>query len=257
MARKSHICILTTVLVVLFLPAIAVIVGDLTQKIREAEKVEQLYNIRYNISKYKSRQDLSLQQEDSLRKAMARLTIAFADFHHYRNAVDAYREYLSFNEDYQAKHLKYFTDSIHSSHNALTEIGNGKLQELVSEIAVLERRQAAVASLKARYYLFGGIAGIAIVVISILLAIAKSRSIAQVNQKLAGNREQISALHHQVTEVLMLRGTLAYNRHASDKTAELLQSIQDGLMPEAGTKQTDKAISALSAAIESLGYQKS
>ncbi len=233
------------ILLILCSQSMALSIADLNKRIMDAEKVEELYTLRYALNRIVARTDLTLLQQDSLRKAMIRLTDAFSDFRHFRNAADSYREFLVFNEKYLERHLKFFTDSIKSSHRNFTEAGVSKLNGLENEISALEKRQAAVSTLKGKYYLFGGIAAIAILATSIFLVISKSRSIRHASQKLIEDREQLNNLHHQVTETYMIQGTLDYFRDANDQSASLLSEMADKLADDQTTGSRDKSVSTL------------
>ncbi|HMT28544.1 MAG TPA: hypothetical protein PKD91_04620 [Bacteroidia bacterium] len=247
--RKINIVILSIVLITMagssLVAQSTIDVEQLTDKIKSAQKVEELYSIKYNLDKYSRRTDLSIEDQRKLNRTYVMLSAAFKARSHFRNAADVYYDYLKLNESYLKNYNNFSRDSIIASHQKIKNAEASRINELDNEINQLNKTRDAVAGLKSKYYSAGTIATIGILVLFLIIFITRNRAIRLTQNKLIANREKVLSVYKQVLDAKILKGSISYSRQAALDNIELIDKLIAGLNDSDGKKRASKEIQAL------------
>ena len=217
----------------------------LSERIEEVEKVEQLYSIRYAVSKYATLSGLTLKQQSMLAKSMRDLSDEFKIRSHFKNAADVYKEYLDYNAGYLTRYNAFAKDSLIASQNKIASAETDSIVALDAEILSLNNRREAVSGLKAKYYTFGSIGSIALIVITIIIGLSKIRSIKQAGEHIASNQEKLHKFNPQSAEASMLIGSMEFSKSTAASNASIISGIIDTIKQSNESKQYQKEIQVL------------
>ena|SRR5688572_3971118 len=217
-------------------------IGD---RINEVEKVEQLYSIRYTVGKYASRSDLTLKQQAMLANSMQLLSDEFKMRSHFKNAADVYKEYLDFNANYLTRYNAFAKDSLIAAQNKIASAESDSIMALDAEILSLNNRREAVSGLKAKYYTFGSIGSIGLIVVTIIIGLSKIRSIKQAGEHIASNQDKLHKFNPQSAEAGMLIGSIEFCKTTAASNVAVITGIIDSIKQSNESKQYQKEIQAL------------
>ncbi|MDQ3050915.1 MAG: hypothetical protein M3Q95_08535 [Bacteroidota bacterium] len=220
-------------------------VADLSDRIDAAEKVEQLYSVRYAVGKYAALPDMSLRQQELLMKAMKSLAYEFKIRSHFRNAADVYEEYLDYQSNYLVSYNAFVKDSLKAVHIKVAADELTTIKKLDEEIVALTNTRAAVSGLKQRYYSFGGFGAAAVLILTVLILLSRNRAISQAESQIAANRDQLKSLNKNTTEAAMAEGTVAFSRDSAAVVSQIISNLSDAVNQQEDKKLFQKEITAL------------
>jgi hypothetical protein len=219
-------------------------IDNLVRRIQEAEKVEQLYSVRFGLDAYAKKPGLSLAEQKKLVSAYDRLAESFRLYNHYRNAAEVYRNYLSLNEVYLENYNKFLQDSLKAAHMQLEEADVKKISVLDAEIAQLKKTRDAVTGLKQKYYYFGTIGTVALIIIFLFIFITRNRAIRLTTNKLNDNRNKMQQLQKEFIQSQLMTGTYNYSKTSAADNLAVLDMIISQMENEPGsyTSQEKEAL---------------
>jgi hypothetical protein len=173
------------------------------------------------------------------------LSAAFKSKSHFKNAADVYKDYLTHQEKYLNNLSVFIQDSIKASQNKLNQQEIAKLNSLEAEIQQLNNTRDAVAGLKSKYYSFGTIAAIAIVVIFLIIFITRNRAIRLTTNQLKLNQSKLLETNPDVLKAKMLKGSVKYGERMLLENIESIESILTGLSAAEEKKTLTKITASL------------
>lgn len=221
---------------------------QVTEKIKAAQKVEELYPIKYNIDRYSNRADLSIEEQRKLNRTYIMLSAAFKSKSHFKNAADVYKDYLRLNEKYLKNYNDFCRDSILASHQQIKNSEVSRINELDVEIAQLNKTRDAVSGLKSKYYSAGGFATLAIIVLFLIIFITRNRAIRSTQINLTANHDKLLSTNTEVLNIKMKKGSLAFCRLISRDNIELIEKLIATSDESADKKSISKEVQSLSKA---------
>jgi len=223
-------------------------IGAQIEKIKNAEKVEQLYSVRYNLDKLSANNNLSIQDMRRVLEAHVLLANEFKSRNHFRNAADVYLDYLKIVDVYHDKYSKFLVDSVQKANKAETSEFKNKISGLDSEISSLTTRNEKVSGLRSKYFTLGGIATAIILLIFGVIFMSRNKSIKETNQKIDASNHSIREHFKDVVHARMLAGAVHYAKNVMSDNAVIIDELLQNKTTLFDQKQDAAAVKELNEA---------
>lgn len=223
-------------------------VAQLSERINSAEKVEQLYSIRYAVGRYASRTDLTIAQQKQLMETMKTLAEVFKYRRHYKNASDVYNDYLDYHNNYLVRYNNFAKDSLKAVHKNIAESEIAEIAKLDAQINMLTKSRVAVVGLKQQYYSFGMYGGIAVIVLTLIILFSRNRAITRAEMQISGNREKLKSVNRNITSAGMVKGAVAFCKETASVNVQIIESVIESVTLSEEQKIFQKELVSLQSA---------
>jgi len=211
-------------------------INSIIRDIQQADKVDDLYTSRMNLKRIPVSQDITAGELKQWYTAYENLAEGFKRRNHYRNAVESYRLYLKYKEQFLVMNTQQAIDSVISSHQSIIKSETTRILSLEKEITDLESNHAKVVSLRSAYQLWGSIISVILIIGFGYFIIKKNKTISTSQKLITNNRKHVMELSTKLVEASMIDGG---NSLITNCSAEAIVDFED-LFLESSDQRTEE-----------------
>jgi hypothetical protein len=220
-------------------------IKDFVSRIKEVDKVERLYSIRYGLDRINELPNPTIDEQRELSNAYLALANAFKLRNHFRNAVDIYFDYLKLKEDYRKRYIGFVADSLRKVNLTLATLENDKIRSLDKEIATLNKQLVVVTGMKRKYFKNGGIAAVIILILAGMIFINRNNAINASLKQLGTNHLKLQTLYKSAGYSRMLVGSIEYAKQVVNENEEKISAISDYYNDKPNTPAYSESLKSL------------
>jgi hypothetical protein len=247
--KLMHIILIFSAVMLTGLHVYSQVEDDITvqlNRIRDAEKVEHLYPVKYNLDRLSSLSEMTLPALRLSLTAHMKLAEEFKSYNHFRNAIDVYNDYLNLRDTFHHRYRTFIVDSVqNASASLITQLENKK-QLLNNEIASLERKKVKIESLQSAYRGYSIAGTILLLIIGLIIGMRQRKTLVDLRTAGSELEEKTKLIYRRAVEVRIMQGAIYHIGHLAAQYSQAVERVTEYYRQHAVPGEHNKTLLSLS-----------